>query len=110
MKAGEAKTADLALKVRPDKLRAELVDFDTLYPPGPTRDYLMENCMGCHGFEHIPWHRIGGRDEDAWRTAVGRMFCMNVPSRYPGFPQANPPALPADKLHDIIKYSFLTFS
>ena len=54
LKSGDAKTADVALKVRPDKLRAELVDFDTLYPPGATRDYLMDNCMGCHGFEHIP--------------------------------------------------------
>ena len=34
---------------RPDSLRSELVDFNTLFPPGPTRDYLMENCMGCHG-------------------------------------------------------------
>jgi len=30
LKAGKAKTADMALKVRPDKLRAELVGFDTL--------------------------------------------------------------------------------
>src|SRR5579872_603006 len=28
VKAGETKTADVALKARPDKLRAELVDFD----------------------------------------------------------------------------------
>src|SRR6202790_4947198 len=104
LKAGETKAADVALKVRPDKLRAELVDFDTLYPPGPTRDYLMNNCMRCHGFEHIPWHRIGGRDEDAWRTAVGRMFDMNGPSRYTGVPQVNPAAIPEEKRDDIIKY------
>ena len=54
LKAGDTKTADVALTARPDQLRSELVDFDTLYPPGPTRDYLMQNCMGCHGFEHIP--------------------------------------------------------
>ncbi len=70
LKAGESKTADVALKVKPDHLRAELVDYDTLFPPSPTRDYLMQNCAGCHGLEHIPWQRIGGRDEDAWRTAV----------------------------------------
>ncbi len=35
LKAGDTKTADVALKVRPDKLRAELVDFDTLFPPVP---------------------------------------------------------------------------
>src|SRR5712664_1080072 len=104
LKAGETKTADVALKVKPDKLRAELVDFDTLYPPGPTRDYLMNNCMGCHGFEHIPWHRIGGRDEDAWRRAVGRMFDMDGTNRHTGVPQVNPAAIPEEKREDIIKY------
>jgi len=110
LKAGETKTADVALKVKPDKLRTELVDFDTLYPPGPTRDYLMNNCMGCHGFEHIPWHRIGGRDEDAWRRAVGRMFDMDGTSRHTGVPQVNPAAIPEAKREDIIKYFSDTFS
>jgi hypothetical protein len=94
LKVGETKTADVALNVKPDHLRAELVDYNTLYPPGPTRDYLMDNCMGCHGFEHIPWHRIGGRDEEAWRTAVGRMFDMDGTSRHTGVPQVNPAAIP----------------
>src|SRR4030081_1070405 len=76
LKPGETKTADVALKVKPDKLRAELVDFNTLYPPSPTRDYLMNHCVCGHGFEHSPWRLIGGRDEDAWRRAVGRMFDM----------------------------------
>src|SRR6202035_5538699 len=110
LKAGETKTADVSLKVRPDKLRAELVDFDTLYPPGPTRNYLMSNCMGCHGFEHIPWHRIVGRDDDAWRRAVGRMFDMDGTSRHTGVPQVNPAAIPEDKREEIIKYFSETFS
>jgi streptogramin lyase len=106
LKAGETKTADVALKVKPDHLRAELVDYNTLYPPGPTRDYLMENCMGCHGFEHIPWHRIGGRDEDAWAFAVGRMFDMDgtSPIHHTGVPQVNPAAIPEAKRQDIIEY------
>src|SRR6202049_1852570 len=110
LKAGDTKTADVALKVKPDKLRAELVDFDTLFPPGPTRDYLMNNCMGCHGYEHIPWQRIGGRDEDAWRRAVGRMFDMDGTSRHTGVPQVNPAAIPEAKREDIIKYFSETFS
>ncbi len=110
LKTGETKTADVALKVRPDKLRAELVDFDTLYTPGPTRDYLMQNCFGCHGFEHIPWHRIGGRDEEAWGTAVGRMFNMDGTNRYTGVPQVNPAAIPVEKRDDIIKYFADNFS
>src|SRR6266849_3277399 len=110
IKGGETKTADVALKVRPDKLRAELVDFDTLFPPSPTRDYLMQNCAGCHGLEHIPWQRIGGRDESAWTTAVGRMFDMDGTSRHTGVPQVNPAAIPEEKREDIIKYFSDTFS
>jgi hypothetical protein len=68
LKAGETKTGDVALVVRPDKLRADLVDFDALFTPGPTRDYLMNNCMGCHGYEHIPWQRMGGGN--AWEAAT----------------------------------------
>src|SRR3984893_14607929 len=110
LKAGETKTADVSLKVRPDKLRAELVDFDTLYPPGPTRNYLMSNCMGCHGFEHIPWHRIVGRDDDAWSRAVGRMFDMDGTSRHTGVPQVNPAAIPEEKRQTILTYLSETFS
>ena len=110
LKAGETKSADVALVVRPDKLRAELVDFDTLFPPGPTRDYLMNNCMGCHGFEHIPWQRMGGRDEDAWRRAVSRMFDMDGTNNHTGVPQVNPAAIPEDKREAIIKYFTETFS
>src|SRR5271169_3626231 len=101
LKAGEAKTADVALNVRPDKLRAELVDFDTLFPPGPTRDYLMNNCMGCHGYEHIPWQRMGAgaRNPDVWAAAVARMFDMDgtSPVNHTGVPQVNPAAIPQEK-------------
>jgi streptogramin lyase len=110
LKAGETKTADVTLLVRPDKLRAELVDFDTLFPPGPTRDYLMNNCMGCHGYEHIPWERMGGRDEVAWRRAVSRMFDMDGTNNHTGVPQVNPAAIPEDKREAIIKYFSDTFS
>ena len=102
LKAGDSKTADVALIVRPDKLRAELVDFDTLYPPGPTRDYLMQNCMGCHGYEHIPWHRMQGGTAaiaDVWAAAVARMFNMDgtSPINHTGVPQVNPAAIPEEK-------------
>src|ERR1700680_3779922 len=108
LKAGETKTADVALVVRPDKLLAELVDFDTLFPPGPTRDYLMNNCMGCHGYEHIPWQRMGGggRNADVWGSAVSRMFDMDgtSPVNHTGVPQVNPAAIPQDKRDAIIAY------
>jgi len=109
LKAGDTKTADVALTARPDQLRSELVDFDTLYPPGPTRDYLMQNCMGCHGFEHIPWHRMGGgvgRSPDVWGAAVSRMFNMDgtSPVNHTGVPQVNPAAIPEAKREEIAAY------
>ncbi len=106
IKAGETKTADVALMVQPDKLRAELVDFDTLFPPSPTRDYLMNNCMGCHGFEHIPWQRMGGRNEEVWGNAVSRMFNMDgtSPTAHTGVPQVNPAAIPQEKRDEIVAY------
>ncbi|HLJ24954.1 MAG TPA: carboxypeptidase regulatory-like domain-containing protein [Candidatus Acidoferrales bacterium] len=109
IKSGEKKTADVALVVRPDHLRSELVDFDTLFPPGPTRDYLMQNCMGCHGFEHIPWQRMGGgvgRTPEVWGAAVSRMFNMDgtSPVNHTGVPQVNPAAIPEAKREEIAAY------
>src|SRR5580693_1093084 len=106
LKAGDSKTADVALVVRPDKLRAELVDFDSLFPPSPTRDYLMNNCMGCHGYEHIPWQRMGVRSEEVWGNAVSRMFNMDgtSPVNHTGVPQVNPAAIPEAKRNEIAAY------
>src|SRR3970282_163905 len=39
--AGATKTLDLALKAVEPKSDVELVDFDTLYPPGSGRDVLI---------------------------------------------------------------------
>ena len=106
LKAGETKTGDVALTVRPDHLRAELVDFDALFTPGPTRDYVMENCMGCHGYEHIPWQRMGGRSEEVWGNAISRMFNMDgtSPVNHTGVPQVNPAAIPEAKRAEIATY------
>src|ERR1700693_499440 len=106
LKAGEAKTADVALTARPDKLRSEVADFESLYTPGRPRDYLTQNCMGCHGFEHIPWHRMQGgtgRNPDVWGAAVGRMFNMDGTSftNHTGVPQVNPAAIPEEKRNEI---------
>ncbi len=99
LKAGDTKTGDVALTARPDHLRAELVDFDSLFTPGPTRDYVMQNCMGCHGYEHIPWQRMGGRNEEVWGSAVSRMFDMDgtSPVNHTGVPQVNPAADPTPR-------------
>ncbi len=109
LRAGDAKTADVSMTARPDQLRSELVDFDALFPPGPTRDYLIQNCMGCHGYEHIPWQRMGGgvgRAPEVWGAAVSRMFDMNgtSPVNHTGVPQVNPAAIPQEKRDEIIAY------
>ena len=56
----------------------ELVNFDTLYPPAPARDVMMNTCFGCHGANgdsaaQRAWHRR--RDNEAgWRRRVEPMF------------------------------------
>jgi streptogramin lyase len=109
IKGNETKTADVALTARPDQLRSELVDFDHVFPPSPTRDYLMQNCMGCHGYEHIPWQRMGGgtgRSPEVWGAAVSRMFNMDgtSPVNHTGVPQVNPAAIPEEKRQEIAAY------
>jgi hypothetical protein len=49
MKAGETKTADLAVSAKPVPQKVELVDYDSLYLPGKGRDVFMKECGGCHG-------------------------------------------------------------
>jgi len=109
IKGNETKSADVALTARPDQLRSELVDFDHVFPPSPTRDYLMQNCMGCHGYEHIPWQRMGGgtgRSPEVWGAAVNRMFNMDgtSPVNHTGVPQVNPAAIPEEKRQEIAAY------
>jgi len=52
----------------------QLVDYDTLYPPGPGRTEMEVQCRGCH-----PWffHRQK-HDEAGWREAAERMKTMKV--------------------------------
>ena len=110
IKAGETQTADVALKVAVDRRPgAELVDFDTLYPPSPAREIAIKECMGCHGFEHIPWHRMPGRDEETWRNAEFRMFDLDGTSGMSGVPQVNPDGVSADEREAIVKYWASTF-
>jgi len=109
LKAGDSKSVDVALTVKDAKPRYELVDYDTLFPPSPARDILRKECMGCHGYEHIPWQRMGGRDEDAWRNAVGRMFDLAGTNGKSMVPQVNPAGVPVEKRDAIIQYFSKTF-
>ena len=53
----------------------DLVDFDKLYPPGPGRDILVQNCFSCHGTAYDNhWHRVAGRTKAEWAEAFKRMY------------------------------------
>ena len=49
-----------------DDRAAEIVDFDTLYPPHPARDVMLRSCFGCHG--PAGFHRRGPRTERGWQA------------------------------------------
>lgn len=100
LKPGDARTADLTLRVKPAAEKMALVDYDTLYPPGPGRDVLMKECGGCHGLLHVPLHRFGPRSEEAWRRGVNRMFEVNRSL----VPVVSPEAVSAADRELIVKY------
>jgi len=81
LKAGETRTADIALTARKPAQKAELVDFNVLYPPAPGRELLLKHCIGCHSIEHIPIHAMRPKSEQEWRRAVGVMFKPSPGSR-----------------------------
>jgi streptogramin lyase len=58
--AGDTKKIDLAIKKRPapeTNAKIEYVNsLDDVYPPGPGRDLLKENCTGCHGAALARFH------------------------------------------------------
>jgi mono/diheme cytochrome c family protein len=74
VKTGDNATADLALKAKDTQSTFELVDYDTLYPPGPGRAILEKHCWGCHG-TGAGWHKRGtGYTEEEWRKRASRMW------------------------------------
>jgi streptogramin lyase len=101
LKAGESKSADLTLTAEETK-HVKWVDYNELFPPGPGRDVLMQECGGCHGLEHIPWQAMAPRSEAAWRAAVNRMFTV-IPTRSQ-VPIVSSVAVPEDKREAIIQY------
>jgi hypothetical protein len=99
LNSGETKMADVALSAK-EPSRIELVDYDTLYPPGPGRDLLMKECVGCHGLEHIPWHKLGPRSEEDWRKGVNGMFVVKGNL----VPIVSPEVVSVEQRETMIKY------
>ena len=89
---------------RADGRAAELVDFDTLYPPSPARDVMLRSCFGCHG--PAGFHSRGPKTEAGWRRAVHRMFDPNgrVARMAPGIPQITYDTVSADEEESIVQY------
>ena len=88
---------------------AELVDFDTLYPPSPARDVMLRSCFGCHG--PAGFHRRGPKNEAGWRRAVHRMFDPNgrVARMAPGVPQLTYQMVSAEEEENIVQYLTANF-
>lgn len=90
LSAGDTKRIDLAIKKRvaPDNNNAKIEyvnSLDEIYPPGPGRDLLRENCTGCHGaalarfhytkekfLESIERSTETGPSNNAYSLALGR--------------------------------------
>ena len=92
-----------------DARSAELVNFDTLYPPGPARDVMLRACFGCHG--PAGFHRRGRKNEAGWRQAVDRMFDPNgrVANMAPGVPQVTHDLVSLEEKESIIQYLTANF-
>ena len=88
---------------------AELVDFDTLYPPSPARDVMLRSCFGCHG--PAGFHRRGRKNEAGWRHAVERMFDPNgrVADMAAGVPQVTYDLVSPEEKESIIQYLTANF-
>ena len=92
-----------------DDRAAEIVDFDTLYPPHPARDIMLRSCFGCHG--PAGFHRRGPRNENGWRRAVDRMFDVDgrVANMSPGVPQITHDLVSVEEKELIIQYLTANF-
>ena len=92
-----------------DDRAAEIVDFDTLYPPHPARDVMLRSCFGCHG--PAGFHRRGPRNENGWRQAVDRMFDVDgrVANMAPGVPQVTHDLVSVEEKELVIQYLTANF-
>ena len=83
LKGGATETAHISLTAQPgpyledvaggkQRPGAELVDWETMYPPHPARDIMVRDCLGCHSWHGF--HRRGGKTEAQWRSGIERMF------------------------------------
>ena len=131
--SGQAQTTNLALKLRAayargagsaarvaqssygataqdaqDASNIELVDFDTLYPPSPARDLMVQHCFPCHGVSG--WH-TRRMNEVGWRRVVNRMFAKDgrVANMNVGVPQVPYSRVSEQQKEEIIKYLTATF-
>ena len=92
-----------------DDRAAELVDFDTLYPPSPAREVMLRACFGCHG--PAGFHRRGRKNEAGWRRAVDRMFDPRgrVADMAAGVPQVTYDLVSLEEKESIIQYLTANF-
>ena len=92
-----------------DDRAAQLVDFDTLYPPSLAREVMLRSCFGCHG--PAGFHRRGRKNEAGWRHAVDRMFDPNgrVADMAAGIAQVTYDLVSPEEKESIIQYLTANF-
>ncbi len=57
LKPGDSKSVDVALTAKDEKPRYQLVDYDTLFPPSPTRDVLRKRAISNADAQHAAYHQ-----------------------------------------------------
>ncbi len=71
---GQSATVGLALTKSASPADISYVEFDQLYPPGPGRDLMQKNCIGCH---QDYFHRLH-RTPESWRESIHLMRWGNT--------------------------------
>lgn len=85
----------------------EFVEYDQLYPPGPGRDLLVQNCFGCHG--PAGWHSRGGKTEEGWRQAVTNMMTWQGVKRAVAPPWVTAEKFTVQERETMVKYLAANF-
>lgn len=106
--AAQANYGATMVRQTADGEQVELVDFDVIYPPSPTREVMIKNCFTCHG--PSGWHGRP-RTEAQWRRGVHKMFTVDgqVAGMAPGVPQLTYDRVTPQQEEDIIKYLTANF-
>jgi len=75
--SGETKAAGRGFGPQVDPPGYEIGGFDTSTLQDRVANLITKECAGCHGWEHIPFHKMGLDQKINGEAAVNRMFEVN---------------------------------